>query len=187
MSYLLFNPELAQIIRDETSAAFASDIVDYNIIESSRVLRGAWLEMLRLSTSPLTIRHITEDFEMKGLRLRRGGLAILNPRPLHINSDYFGANPLDFDAKRFIDNPGYERHPAFRPFGGGEACCSGRHKAKQSALTFVACLLHEYDIELAWAQKFPKPSLKTYPGVSVVAPAEGVDLFVRLTENSRKR
>lgn len=50
---------------------------------------------------------------------------------------------------------------------------------------FVTCLLHEFEIELAWAQEFPKPSRKTYPGVSIVAPAEGVDLFVRLTERTR--
>lgn len=119
---------------------------------------------------------------MKGLKLRKGNQVILNPRLLHINPNYFGAGPLDFDVKRFMDNKGYQRYPAFLPFGGGEAQCPGRQMAKQTALTFLAYLLHEFDVALAWPQEFPKPSHENHPGVAVMAPAEGDDLVVRLTE-----
>lgn len=182
---ILLKPELVQIIRNETSTAFAADTLDYDIIEGSQALHGIWFETLRLSTSALSIRHITQDFDMKGLKLRKGNVVMLNPRPLHIDLDYFGPNPLDFDIKRFMDNPSYRRHPAFRPFGGGEAQCPGRHMAKQTALIFVAYLLHEYDVELAWPQEFPKQSHESYPGVGVVLPAQGADLVVRLTERRK--
>ena len=122
---------------------------------------------------------------MKGLKLRKGNQVILNARPLHIDPDYFGASPLDFDVKRFTDNTGYQRHPAFQPFGGGEAQCPGRQMAKQTALTFAACLLHKYDVDLAWPQEFPKPSHESHPGVAVMLPAEGDDLVVRLTERRK--
>lgn len=106
---------------------------------------------------------------------------ILNPRPLHIDLDYFGASPLDSNVKRFVNNTRYQRHPAFRPFGGGDAQCPGRQMAKKTALTFVAYVLHEYDVDLAWPQQFPKPSHESHPGVAIMAPTEGDDLFVRLT------
>ena len=99
-----------------------------------------------------------------------------------MDPEYFGADPLEFDAKRFVDNVTYQRHPAFRPFGGGQAQCPGRQMAKQTALVFVAYMLHKYDIELMDAQDFPKPNHDNHPGVAIMAPAEGQDLLVRLTE-----
>lgn len=185
--HVLFNAELVQIIRNETSVAFASDTFDYDVIENSQTLHGIWLETLRLSTSSLSFRYITQDFDLKGLKLRKGNQVVLNPRLLHLDPDYFGADPLNFDAKRFVDNPGYQRHPAFRPFGGGEAQCPGRQMAKQTALTFVAYVLHEFDVDLPWPQEYPKPSHESHPGVAVMAPAESDDLFVRLTERQKDK
>ena len=186
LCHILFNRELAQIVRDETRAAFTSEVFDYDIIERSQLLHGIWLETLRLCSSSLTFRHITRDFDIKGLRLRKGNLVVINPRPLHIDAECFGEDPLDFIAKRFVGNVGYQRHPAFRPFGGGEAQCPGRQIAKQTALTFVAYVLHEFDVDLAWPQRFPRPSRYSYPGVAVLTPMEGDDLFVRLTERGKE-
>lgn len=159
--------------------------MDYDILDRSQPLHGIWLETLRLSTTSLSLRHITQDFTLKGVKLRRGNQVILNPRLLHIDPNYFGADPLDFDAKRFLDNTRYQRHPAFRPFGGGEVQCPGRQMAKHTALTFVAYMLHKFDVELASPQEFPKPSHESHPGVAAMAPAEGEDLVVRLTERRK--
>ncbi|KAL8724158.1 MAG: hypothetical protein Q9181_006952 [Wetmoreana brouardii] len=71
LCHILFNLELVQIIRNETSASFASDTFDYDIIERSQPLHGIRLETLRLSTSALSVRYITQDFEMKGLKFGR--------------------------------------------------------------------------------------------------------------------
>ena len=57
--------------------------------------------------------------------------------------------------------------------------------AKQTALMFVAYVLHEFDVELAWPQEFPKPSHESYPGVAVMMPAKGGDLIIRLTERRK--
>lgn len=140
---------------------------------------------MRLSTTSLSFRHINQDFKLKGLILRKGNQVILNPRPLQIDPDYFGADPLNFNAKRFVDNAGYQRHPGFRPFGGGEAQCPGRQMAKQTALIFVANLLHKFNVDVAWPQEFPKASHENYPGVAVMAPVEGGDVIVRLTERRK--
>ena len=122
---------------------------------------------------------------MKGLKLRKGNQVALNPRPLHMDPEYFGGRPLDFDVKRFVDHTSYQRHPAYRPFGGGEAQCPGRQMAKQTALTFIAYMLHEFDVELARPQDFPKPSYGSHPGVAVMPPAEGEDLLVKLTKRHK--
>ena len=175
---------MIRIIQNETSAAFASDTLNYDVIESSQALNGIWLETLRISTCPVSVRYITQDFELNGFKLRKGNQVLLNGRLLHIDPECFGADPLKFDAKRFVDNVGYQRHPAFRPFGGGEAQCPGRQMAKQTALTFVAYMLHKYDIELIHPQEFPKPK-DNQPGVAIMAPAEGQDLLVRLTERCK--
>ena len=94
LCYTLSNPELIRIIQNETSAAFASDTLNYDIIESSRALNEIWLETLRISASSVSVRYITQDFELKGLKLRNGNQVLLNARLLHIDPEYFGADPL---------------------------------------------------------------------------------------------
>ena len=56
--------------------------------------------------------------------------------------------------------------------------------AKQTVLTFVAYMLHKYDIELICPQECPKPNHDNHPGVAIMAPAEGQDLLV--TQERRK-
>ena len=186
LCHIVFHAELIPIIRDETSEAFESDSFDYNVIDNSQCLNGIWLETLRIAPISLSFRHIAQDFEMKGLKFRKGDKVMLNPRSMHRDPEYFGANPLDFDARRFLDNKSYQRHPGYRPFGGGAAECPGRTMAKQAVLTFVSYLLHEYDVDLAGPQGFPKAGLDNHPGVVILPPAEGSDLLVRLTERQKK-
>lgn len=136
---------------------------------------------------------------------------MLNPRPLQLDAQFFGSDPLTFDPNRFMaipiaidKNPAtkrarYERHPAFRPFGGGEAQCPGQQMAKQTAMVFVAVLFFRFDVRLVelacWeqgqenknkkkkqrqGQKFPNMKPDFFSGVAALAPAG--DLIVKLTE-----
>ena len=183
--HILFHPELIPTIRNETGAAFASESFDYDVIENSQCLNGIWFETLRVAPLSLSFRHIAQDFEIKGVKLCKGRKVMLNPRIMHRDPEYFGERPLEFDPDRFINNKSYQRHPGYRPFGGGEAECPGRTMAKQTILTFVSYMLHKYDVELAKPQEFPKPGLENHPGVVVLPPAEGSDLVIRMTERRK--
>jgi len=182
LSHILFNPKLAKVIRDETEAAFKAEIFDYSLIESSKKLDSLWLETLRWSSSSVSFRYVTENFTLNGLELQKGNQVMLNPRLFHQDPEYFGSDVANFDPDRFLDNPNYGRSVAFRPFGGGEPLCPGRQIAKQTAITFVAYVLHRFDIELVGAQTFPRPSQQGNPGVGIMAPLPGDDLRVRLTK-----
>ena len=55
-----------------------------------------------------------------------------------------------------MNNTRLGRSSSWRPFGEGQTLCPGRFAAQQTILTFVATLLHEFDLELAFPQSFPR-------------------------------
>ena len=57
---------------------------------------------------------------------------------------------------RFINQKDLVHSSNWRPFGGGQTLCPGRFMAQQTVLTFVAMVLHKFDIGLAWPQRFSR-------------------------------
>jgi len=184
LAYVIFNPGLVEIFREETENAFETGVFDYAPIENSARMNAIWFEALRLSTSSVSFRTITQDYTLKGTTMRKGNQVLLNPRLFHLDEEYFGDSVHDFNEKRFINNT-LGRSPAFRPFGGGEPICPGRTMAKQTTITFVAYALHRFDFKLEKPQLFPRPSQEGNPGVGIMAPVVGDDLTVRITKREK--
>ena len=75
-------------------------------------------------------------------------------RQINFNEPSFGENIGSFDAVRFVDS---------KPFGGGWT--PRRFVVQQTFLTFIAMLLHHFDIEMSEQQRFPKADEGTVLGV----------------------
>lgn len=75
-----------------------------------------------------------------------------------------------------------ERHPSYKPFGGGATKCPGRNVAKQEVFVFISLVLHRFKGELASpavSQRFPQMQFAT-PTTGVVDPKPGEDVVISL-------
>lgn len=104
-------------------------------------------------------------------------------RQLHLNSSVFGDDANSFDALRFMKKKHLARSPSWRPFGGGQTLCPGRFVAQQTILTFVAIVLHEFDIELAFPQTFPRAD-EGRPVLGVMGSLDDLAVRIKLREGT---
>lgn len=179
LSYMLFEPGLTELIRAETSPAFVNGSMDFDYIEQSCPrLQGLWLEILRLTVSSSSVRFITENTKIGGKLFRRGNVLINSCRQLHFNESVFGENTAQFDCQRFIDRPDLHRSSSWKPFGGGISRCPGQYVARRSVCMFIVLVLHRFEIELAFAQPFPRAE-QGKPDLGVFLPEDDLALHIR--------
>jgi cytochrome P450 len=171
LAHTIFRPELAGIIREETAPAFRNDgsIDTEFLVKKCPKLDSIWLETLRLSASSTAVRYINQDTKVGENVLPKGHALMYSARQLHLDNSTFGQHHNEFDPWRFMNRPSLQRDLSYRPFGGGETLCPGRHLAKHVVLTFVALSLRRYDFSLAFPQSFPryeerKPSIGVISG-----------------------
>ncbi|KAI1346051.1 cytochrome P450 [Xylaria sp. FL0043] len=183
LSYLLFQPDLLDIIRKETAKAFCGDEVDVACLidtASCPRLNSVWDETTRLTAFAASVRFLTRDIELGGKTLRKGNRLMMPQRQLHFSQEAFGPDAHKFDPERFIKNPALIRHPSLRPFGGGATMCPGRNLAKRTTLAFVAIALRTFDVTLdPCYQSFPAPA-EGKPSIGLVDVRDGCDLQVKL-------
>ena len=181
LAFICHNPELIYLLREETKSAFKGgrrpDISYLN--EYCPNLRGVWLETLLLTAFSASVRYVTKDTDINGFMLRKGGRVMIPYQQLHSNEEVFGDAVERFNPRRFVDNPKLDRNSTWRPFGGSETMCPGRHVAKHAVLSFVAMVLQRFDVELAHSQPMPRAD-DSKPVVGMVPPMEGDDVIVRL-------
>ncbi|KAI0805366.1 putative cytochrome P450 [Xylaria sp. FL0064] len=183
LSYLLFQPDLLDIIRKETAKAFCGDEVDVACLidtASCPRLNSVWDETTRLTAFAASVRFLTRDIELGGKTLRKGNRLMMPQRQLHFSQEAFGPDAHKFDPERFIKNPALLRHPSLRPFGGGATMCPGRNLAKRTTLAFIAIALRTFDVTLdPCYQSFPAPA-EGKPSIGLVDMRDGCDLQVKL-------
>ena len=186
IAHMLFIPDLAESIREETKPAFRPDgSFDTNYIYSSCPrLDSLWLETLRVSATSTTVRNITSNTTVGGKLLQKGAKLFISARQLHFSSTDFGDDAIKFNPNRFLENPRLQRSSAFRPFGGGATQCPGRFLAKHMVLNFVALLLHKFDVSLAVPQPLPRYQ-ESKPAIGISF-GDG-DLQVRLRERAASK
>ncbi|KAK4209840.1 cytochrome P450 [Rhypophila decipiens] len=197
LSYLLFDDSLFQLVRDETEAAWHQTQPDSRppqldiryLCANAPYLDAILNEVLRLKNGSGAIREVLKDTTVGGKTLEAGNLAWIPFHQLHTNLNVWGSNAEDFDPFRFIKNKNLDRHPSFRPFGGGATLCPGTLLTKEEIFGFIAILLHRYDIRLATAtsvglkpgdnkkQEFPRMN-DLVPSTGVNGPMPGMDIVV---------
>ena len=181
LSYMLFEPELIGIVREETRGSFTHGEPDVKYLEEKCPrLNGIWDEVLRLSAYSSSVRYITEDTIIGGKMLRKGNRIMIPNRQLHFDEKVFGDRVKDFKSARFLDNDVLTRSLSWRPFGGGTTLCPGRFIAKKSVIAFVAMLLYRFDIALLGEQRFPRFE-EGNPVLGIMSSKKGDDLSIQLT------
>lgn len=172
---MIFEPELADIIRDETAQAFRTDgsiDTDY-LTKQCPKLNSIWLETLRLSASSTAVRYIVQPTKIGDSVLPKGHALMYSARQLHLDNPVFGKDHNDFDPWRFMHHPTLQRDVSYRPFGGGETLCPGRHLAKHVVLTFVSLCLRRYSFSLSAPQSFPRYQ-ENKPAIGVISGCDDV-------------
>lgn len=170
------------MIRDETKAAFSKDgTFDLKYLHNQcPQLNAMWNETIRMSSYSASVRFITDDTIIGGKVLRRGNRLMIPFRQLHFDQGIFGKTADSFDHERFLNKANLTQSNNWRPFGGGNTMCPGRHVAKRAVLVFVAMLLQRFDIEMDGYQPMPEAE-EGKPVLGIMSIKENQDLKVRLT------
>jgi cytochrome P450 len=182
LAYILREPGLIDVVREETKPAFQHLQVDFQYLnDDCPKLAALWNETIRMTSYSASVRYVTEDTFIGGKLLRKGNRLMIPYRQLHFDERIFGDTANTFEADRFIKKKNLTRSDSWRPFGGGLTMCPGRYIAKQAVIMFVAMVLHRFDIELADEQQsFPEPELGK-PVLGIMSNKSRQDLKVRLS------
>ncbi|MCJ1288256.1 hypothetical protein MMC26_007611 [Xylographa opegraphella] len=194
MAHILFDPGLLVTIRKEVDAVFAEGTANLEArLESCPMLEAVYLEALRLTSASGTIRNVRHTTELGDVTLQQGTNIVVPYRQLHYNETVFGPEPDQFHPERFLHNKELKRSPSFKPFGGGHTYCPGRFLARREVLSFVADLIHRFDLTLTSVgtgcaakadtsgQRFPRMNTKKI-ALALIDPVFGDDLLVDVRE-----
>ncbi|KAH8598027.1 cytochrome P450 [Bisporella sp. PMI_857] len=124
------------------------------------LLKSTYLEALRMSAQPWSVRDVATDFVIPGdkrtsspsFQIRKGQYITI-PHDLHMRDPKYFKDPLRFDPERFLvkkdDGTLTTDIGTMRPYGGGPSMCKGRIFAERECLSLVAAVLMFWDIEPA--------------------------------------
>lgn len=186
MAYILQDQSLVAALREEIAPVFAQGTANLGSrIENCHLLESVYLESLRLSSSSATIRTVRNTTTIGDFTLRKGIEVLVPYCLLHLDSSVWGPSPTQFIPDRFLKNSHLKQSTSFKPFGGGSTYCPGRFIARQEVMSFVATVLHRFDVTLSppadgaygKKQKMPRLDHKTL-SVSLMSPMVGEDLLL---------
>ncbi|KAI9164117.1 Cytochrome P450 monooxygenase nodJ [Paramyrothecium foliicola] len=183
-------PELLAGIRSELEAtlenhsAKAETTLDLTAIrENCPIFMSVYEEVLRMTSGIATVRYANEDTLIQDRWLLKKGAQVQMPTAfIHTDPTTWGADADRFDHTRFLKSREVtkeqkaRRAAAFRPFGGGNTLCPGRHFASYEVLTFAGSVLLGFDMAPTAAafeipemdrSKLPLTSLKPVGDISV--------------------
>lgn len=181
--HIITVPGLADHIRKSISPAFDSGgkVINLDLMVNDPVLRSALNETLRVYSSSISTRLVTEDTIISGYTFRKGGVVMCPVRPHHWDADIWGPDVEEFVPDRFIreSSNGLIKGDAklTRPFGGGTSLCPGRFFAPNEIISFVGTILLKYDIRLEAGESIPRPNLNV-PSIAFSAPMNDVEVVI---------
>ncbi|KAL1966180.1 hypothetical protein VTN77DRAFT_4732 [Rasamsonia byssochlamydoides] len=150
-SHMLCNPTLLEAVKKETDACCTDDgSCDLDkLLTSCPHLQAVWYEVLRLYNASTAVRTAVQDCTIGGKIIHKGNQIFGPVRNFQLNSQFFGANPTEFNAYRFIENPTMVRSKGYFPFGGGHTYCPGRFFAEREIYMFVGLTLRRFEIQVS--------------------------------------
>ncbi|RFU35883.1 hypothetical protein B7463_g423, partial [Scytalidium lignicola] len=129
------------------------------------LFRATYLESLRLSSQPWSVRKVAKDVsiplekqggEATSYVLKSGGYITL-PHDLHMRDPKYFKDPEKFVPERFLytkeDGTISTDIGTIRPYGGGPSMCKGRQIAERECMAFVAAVVMYWDMEPADSKK----------------------------------
>ncbi|KAI1028496.1 hypothetical protein LB503_002588 [Fusarium chuoi] len=152
-------PDLLKEIRSELEATLGGSSpktisLGYTTIrEKCPVFMSTYDEVLRMTSGIATVRYTNEDTLIQDRWLLKKGAQVQMPTAfIHADPTTWGADADVFDHTRFLKTnvltkeQETRRAAAFRPFGGGNTLCPGRHFASYEVLTFAGSVLLGFDM-----------------------------------------
>ncbi|TGZ76701.1 cytochrome P450 [Ascodesmis nigricans] len=182
LSYILRTPSLLNKIRAEIAPAFSTSsptklINPDLIITDCPLFNATFNEALRLTSGSASSRVVAEDTEVGGYILKVGGKVMAPSIQPHMDASMWGDDVEEFRPERFLNKDGQwdgevERKMGygFRPFGGGETFCPGRHFARFQDLTFVASVIHRWEARVPEKTTWPT-ELRNRSAIGVLDPS----------------
>ncbi|KAF2019660.1 cytochrome P450 [Aaosphaeria arxii CBS 175.79] len=148
-------------------------------------LMAVYHEALRLTAASTSVRVVTNDAVISGLKLRKGTRMVIPYRQMLLDDRAFGHDAHKFNHERFLQNPNLAKSPSFKPYGGGSTLCPGRMVAQKEILTFVALAVGKFQVRLPQQDSFrsqgvPDMNVRT-PCIGIMGPVEGGDVDVVIT------
>ncbi|TAQ90439.1 hypothetical protein B7494_g1277 [Chlorociboria aeruginascens] len=156
--------------------------LDYeNLSKKCPLLKSTYLETLRLTAQPWSVRKATKDVVISeannpaspvSFSLNKGEYVTI-PHGLHMRDPKYFTDPEKFDAERFLvkneDGSISTDSGTIRPFGEGPLMCPGRLLAEKECLAFVAGMLVFWEFQPADKSGWVVPEQKKTGGVSLPA------------------
>ena len=195
--YICSSPSLLEDIRveiHETAPTQKTDDTAEHLqasrLSQCRLLLATYHEVLRIVGSGVTTNRIVLEDTVVTLAqqdyvLREGGIVQIPANVIHSDPSVWGANSLEFNPRRFLDQPKLATSSAFRTFGGGASRCPGQRFARTQVLAFVAGVVMGWDISPLHdgAATWSLPGMDTTKLPGVFKPLQ--DVRVRIQRRSR--
>ncbi|EOD47382.1 putative cytochrome p450 protein [Neofusicoccum parvum UCRNP2] len=191
--YLFSQPALLEQLRAATAPFVTTTAgadgqphrtADVGRIRALPLVTSVWHEVLRRSACGTSARLVERDCTLPlspPVLLRRGGVVQMPSRVPHTDRRLWGAAVGDFDPARFADRkpaqPG-----AFRPFGGGNTLCPGRHLAAAEITGVAVMMALRFDLEPAGAagMAWVEPAMyATSVAAAIYSPEADIPVLIR--------
>ncbi|MBB2915117.1 cytochrome P450 [Streptosporangium becharense] len=143
------HPDVAARLQAEIEEVVGDGPARPEHVPRLRYTRMVLLETMRLYPAGwLLPRHVMQDAEIGGVRVRKGSTVLICPYATQ-RLEEFWERPREFDPERFAPENGERRHRyAYFPFGGGPHKCLGEHLFHVETPLVVASILSRFRLSV---------------------------------------
>ena len=160
---ILIDPELKRMLTEEADRAFSQGIRDAADVRRMEVMCAVYHETLRFRPVSQGMPYYTDSaYVFQGKKVNAGDITVLSQVPLSFSEQYF-ADPMRFDHTRMMSPRNEHRKGGFHPFGMGDRTCTAMGLTELMAVTMVATILHECDLEMTPASYRLKQKVRPLP------------------------
>jgi CRP-like cAMP-binding protein/cytochrome P450 len=161
---ILIDPTLKRILTDEADRAFSEGIRDASDVRRMEQMCAVYHETLRFRPVSQGMPYYTDRaFVFQGKKVDAGDITVLSQVPMSFSEQYF-TDPMRFDHTRMMSPRNEHRKGGgFHPFGLGDRTCTAMGLTELMAVTMVATILHECDLEMTPANYRLKLKVRPLP------------------------
>lgn len=171
---ILIDRGLHALLTQEADQAFTEGMRDASAVRRMEQMCAVYHETLRFRPVSQGMPYYTDrSFVFQGKRVDAGDITVLSQVPMSFSEQYF-ADPMRFDHTRMTSPRSEYRSGGFHPFGIGNRTCTAMGLTELMAVTMVATILHECDVEMTPADYQLKLRIRPLP-----APDDGFRIRTR--------
>ena len=177
---ILIDIELKRNLTEEADRAFSEGIRDASDVRRMELMCAVYHETLRFHPVSQGMPYYTDHaFVFQGKKVDAGDITVLSQVPMSFSPQHF-SDPMRFDHTRMMSPRNEHRKGGgFHPFGIGDRTCTAMGLTELMAVTMVATILHECNLEMTPASYRLKLKIRPLPapddGFRIKAePREGI-------------